>query len=109
MRRVCMKTETSAKTWRLDEVKSKIIRTAAVQAVVLVLACLMLDGGACLAIAAFGVAAHWIGAAVIVIRRRNALTQWDVALLQVGFVLFPAAVLVCALAVGGILKLVGVL
>ncbi len=95
-------TEDGAKTRRLDEVKKQIIRSAVVQVLVLGLTCLILDDGACFGIALFGVTAHWISAVVIVVRRKNALTQWDVVLLQAGFVLFPAAVLACVLAVVGV-------
>jgi hypothetical protein len=56
------------------------------QAVVLILGCLVLDGGALLQTCVYGIAAYWIGFCVIWLRRGAAVTKLDVALIRWGFI-----------------------
>lgn len=75
---------------RLKDLQPAMLNSAAIQAVLLILASLIMDTGILFSYVLFAVAAHWIVFALIALQRRNYLTAADRALLIWGFAIYLA-------------------
>jgi FtsH-binding integral membrane protein len=67
-----------------------IVHSALIQAVLLILASLIMDGGGVFSVFLVAVATHWIVFALIALRRRNHLTGTDRVLITAGFAIYLA-------------------
>ena len=76
------------KTARLADMSGALGGSLLAQVCFLALTALILDGGMLASLCMAGMVGHWSLVAYFAVRRRNALTEVDQALMKVGFVLF---------------------
>jgi len=67
------------------ELRSAVFDSLAIQIVLGFIAALMLDGGVCLQIWSFSMAAFWGGGVLVLARRWKAPTKTDLAVIRWGF------------------------
>lgn len=74
-------------THPVPSVKSELPFVLVTQSIILVLASMILDGGAIAQVCFFAFVAFWGAVAVLRLRRRGALTRVDLLLLRYGYIL----------------------
>lgn len=84
---------TQPKTARLADMRGAMCGSLLAQGCFLAFSALILDGGALAFLCMAGMVGHWSLVAYFAIRRRNALTEVDQALVKAGFVLFALLII----------------
>jgi hypothetical protein len=69
-----------------------LVQSLVIQAMLLILASLVLDGGFFASIVISGIIVHWLVVAIMAVRRSHALTLSDAILIRMGYVLWSGLV-----------------